>query len=246
MPDDGIVDVEKRTKEIDDILGDPTLFPVDFLNWLKRYIEQSGITLPASAIIGGFKAGSGSVRNLAPGLILPFGGGSPPSGSLLCNGQSVARLTYPLLFAEIGTVWGSVDADTFNVPDLRGRAPYGEDTGLALGVTDGRAAAARGPTHHHAVSLSTNSTGSHSHGGSTGGAGGHSHTAFGTVTGGTAWGGGTGFTTTDTSTSGVGDHSHTIGSDGSHSHTVSGDTSGGGGQDTPGYAAVLYVITTGQ
>ena len=65
--DEPIVDVEKRTREVGQILGDPTLFPVEFLNWLKRYIEQSGITLPASSIIGGFKPGSGSVSNLAAG-----------------------------------------------------------------------------------------------------------------------------------------------------------------------------------
>ena len=46
--DEPIVDVEKRTKEVGQILGDPTLFPVEFLNWLKRYLEQSGMQLPAS------------------------------------------------------------------------------------------------------------------------------------------------------------------------------------------------------
>lgn len=250
--DEPIIDVERRTKEIGKILGDPTLFPVDFLNWLKRYIEQSGITLPASAIIGGFKPGAGSVRNLAPGLILPFGGGSPPSGALLCDGASYLRANYPLLFAEVGTTWGAVDGSTFNVPDLRGRALYGVDGALGLGNVDGRATGNRGPTHHHAAgTLGTNTTGSHSHGGGTGGAGGHDHSLGVTLANAinaadsamaipTTSGSGTFFT------SAVGDHSHGIGSDGSHSHTVSGNTSGGGGQDTPGYAVVLYVITTGQ
>lgn len=57
---------------------------------------------------------------LPSGVILPYGGVSAPIGFLLCNGQSYLRSAYPGLFAAIGTTYGSVDSNSFNVPDLRG------------------------------------------------------------------------------------------------------------------------------
>lgn len=254
--EDGIVDVEKRTKEIGKILNDPTLFPVEFLNWLKRYIEQSGITLPASSIIGGFKPGAGSVRNLAPGLILPFAGGSPPSGSLACDGQGYVRDDYPLLFAEIGTAYGAPSPTTFNVPDLRGRSPVGQGTHVdvdTIGESDGAVPAARTPKHSHGgntgnASPGTNSQGSHSHGGGTGNAGGHDHTvgAADAVTG--VQGPGAfsmAINTHSHDVGAVGDHAHSIGGDGGHSHTVNAHGHTIPGDGTP-YLVVAYVITTGQ
>jgi microcystin-dependent protein len=64
------------------------------------------------------------------GTLVPWAGGSTlvPSGWLLCNGQSVSRTTYAALFAVIGTVYGNVDANTFNVPNLLGRTIVGVDT----------------------------------------------------------------------------------------------------------------------
>lgn len=64
------------------------------------------------------------------GIPLPFAGteGSVPAGWLICAGQAVSRATYAALFAVIGTAFGSGDGSTtFNVPDLRGRAPFGKD-----------------------------------------------------------------------------------------------------------------------
>lgn len=50
-----------------------------------------------------------------------------PNQWLLCYGQSVSRSTYAALFAVIGTTFGSVDLNSFNLPDLRGRLPLGKD-----------------------------------------------------------------------------------------------------------------------
>jgi microcystin-dependent protein len=149
--DEPIIDVDRQRQRVGQLLEDPTLFPVEFLSWLKRYIEQSGITLPASSIIGGFYAGAGSVGNLAPGIILPIGGATPPTGSVICDGTSYPRATYPKLFAEIDVVWGSVDAASFNVPDLRGRSLYGAGGALVLGAVDAAALVDRGPVHRHTV-----------------------------------------------------------------------------------------------
>lgn len=62
------------------------------------------------------------------GVILPYGGTSPPVGWLLCFGQSVSRTTYSALFLVLGTTYGSVDSNTFTIPDFRGRVPVGLDS----------------------------------------------------------------------------------------------------------------------
>ena len=43
------------------------------------------------------------------------------NGWLLCDGRSLPRETYQDLFNLIGTSFGSIDADSFNLPDYRGR-----------------------------------------------------------------------------------------------------------------------------
>lgn len=60
-----------------------------------------------------------------PGAILPYGGAAAPEGYLLCDGASYARGDYPLLYPIILDKFGSVDANSFNVPDLRERFPMG-------------------------------------------------------------------------------------------------------------------------
>ena len=67
------------------------------------------------------------------GMIQMFAGSTAPSGWLLCQGQAVSRTTYAKLYSVIGTKWGSGDGSTtFNLPDLRGRAPIGAGTGTGL------------------------------------------------------------------------------------------------------------------
>ena len=62
------------------------------------------------------------------GMLVPYAGGSAPSGWLLCYGQAVSRTTYAALFSAIGTVYGGGDGSTtFNLPDLRGRVIAGQD-----------------------------------------------------------------------------------------------------------------------
>lgn len=44
-----------------------------------------------------------------------------PSNFKKCNGVSLSRTTYASLFSVIGTKYGSIDIDSFNVPQLDGR-----------------------------------------------------------------------------------------------------------------------------
>ena len=63
------------------------------------------------------------------GIIYPYGGDSAavPYGYLLCDGAAVSRTTYAALFAVVGTAYGEGDgSNTFNLPDLRARMPFGE------------------------------------------------------------------------------------------------------------------------
>lgn len=67
------------------------------------------------------------------GVIQMFAGPTPPAGWLLCDGSAVSRADYATLFAAIGETWGAGDGSTtFNLPDLRGRAPIGAGTGSGL------------------------------------------------------------------------------------------------------------------
>lgn len=62
------------------------------------------------------------------GVVLPFAGSSLPTGFQWPNGQAVSRVTFAALFTALGTTYGAGDgSNTFNLPDLRGRAPFGKD-----------------------------------------------------------------------------------------------------------------------
>lgn len=127
------------------------------------------------------------------GSVVPFAGGSAPTGWLLAFGQAISRSTYSSLFAVISTTYGTGDGSTtFNLPDLRGRVAAGIDN---MGGTDaGRLSAANSlgtavgsetitltsaqsgvPAHSHANTLTNNAVTSgghsadHSHTFSTGG-----------------------------------------------------------------------------
>ncbi len=98
------------------------------------------------------------------GTIQLYGGAAAPSGWLTCDGSAVSRTTYAALFTAVGTTFGSGDGiNTFNIPDLRGRAPIGSGTGSGLtprtlGATDGT------ETHTHSTPSGTSgSESSHTH-----------------------------------------------------------------------------------
>jgi len=69
-------------------------------------------------------------QSLCPvGTILPFAGDNAPAGWLLCNGASISRSTYATLYSVVANRFGSVDGNSFNVPDFRGRFLRGRDGG---------------------------------------------------------------------------------------------------------------------
>jgi microcystin-dependent protein len=63
------------------------------------------------------------------GMMVAYGGAVAPTGWLLCQGQSLKRTDYPLLFAAIGTIYGSADGTHFNLPDGRANTLVGYKSG---------------------------------------------------------------------------------------------------------------------
>lgn len=62
------------------------------------------------------------------GSIVPYGSENAPTGWLVCDGLTVSRTTYAELFSAIGTTFGAGDGSTtFNLPNLKGRVPVGQD-----------------------------------------------------------------------------------------------------------------------
>lgn len=62
------------------------------------------------------------------GTIIAYGGTTPPTGYLYCDGTAVSRTQFSALFSAIGTNFGYGDGSTtFNLPDLRGRFLRGVD-----------------------------------------------------------------------------------------------------------------------
>jgi microcystin-dependent protein len=79
--------------------------------------------------------------SLPIGVILPYGGGTPPSDSFaLAVGQAISRSTYTGLFAIFGITYGAGDGNTtFNLPNLQQRVPVGVGGTYDLGETGGAA-----------------------------------------------------------------------------------------------------------
>lgn len=78
------------------------------------------------------------------GAVIPYPSATLPSGWLLCNGQALSSVSFPALYAAIGTTYGNGSGGinggagkNFNVPDLRGEFVRGLDSGR--GIDSGRA-----------------------------------------------------------------------------------------------------------
>ncbi len=59
------------------------------------------------------------------GSVVMFAGATEPDRYIPCDGRPLQRVDEPLLFAVIGTTWGSTSDNNFFVPNFNGRAPVG-------------------------------------------------------------------------------------------------------------------------
>jgi microcystin-dependent protein len=99
------------------------------------------------------------------GALLMYGGASAPTGYLICDGSAISRTTFAALFTAIGTTWGGGDGSTtFNIPDLRQRFPLGKaaaGTGAVLAEVGGTIDHVHtGPSHTHGVTVTRDGWGS--------------------------------------------------------------------------------------
>lgn len=99
--------------------------------------------------------GNTVVQTTPVGVIEAFAGVNAPAGWLFCDGSAISRVQYPELFSALSTTYGSGDGSTtFNIPDLRGRMPFGKGTHVdvaTLGNNEGSSLANRRPKHQHTV-----------------------------------------------------------------------------------------------
>lgn len=90
-----------------------------------QYSDNLAEVLEAAHNDDGTPSPAGIHYSMPAGALLPYAGAAAPTGFLLCDGSSKLRATYTDLFTAIGTVFGAADGTHFNVPDLRGRLPFG-------------------------------------------------------------------------------------------------------------------------
>jgi microcystin-dependent protein len=190
-------------------------------------------TLPATDPVTDNQAVRKSyVDNLMPaGVITQYGGATAPTGWVLCQGQSLSRTNplYSRLYTAIGVVYGAVDINNFNVPNLQGRIPVGLDStqtefdalaevgGAKTHVLD----TTQIPSHNHTQNSHNHTQDAHNHTQNahnhvvymnSNGAGGHSHTYMSTSV---LRGSGSNSTITSIAgstdnTSYIGDHVHSV------------------------------------
>lgn len=66
------------------------------------------------------------------GTIIPYASAQPPNEDILeCNGDVYLRADYPTLYEKLDAEF-IIDADSFKVPDLRGRTVIGAGAGIGL------------------------------------------------------------------------------------------------------------------
>lgn len=88
------------------------------------------------------------------GEIRMFGGNFPPLGWAFCDGRSLSISQYSALYSLIGTTYGGDGQTNFLVPDLRGRVPVHQGSGVVPGQQAGVESVTLGvpqmPGHSHA------------------------------------------------------------------------------------------------
>jgi len=214
-------------------------------------------TIAGNTSIGGNLTVTGSSTICPIGTILMWTKGTPPTGYLLCNGQSLSTTGYSNLYSVIGYTFGGA-VGNFNVPNYQNYMPIGAGNSYSLGNTGGSSTTALAignmPNHNHTLgSVSASSSFSN---GATSSAGSHQHTVYG-YTNGVGGGGDSQYSLlTNSNSSPAPNNNKSNGTDvqGSHSHSVTGSvsTSISGSTDSSGsgssfstispYLAIYFII----
>lgn len=109
-----------------------TPFLIKRYNWIDRNTPGDTITDVEWDTISSYVDGLlYEAKNPMIGMIFPFVTESPPPNVLPCDGATYNREDFPDLYAILDSVF-IIDADTFKVPDLRGRTIIGVGDGSGL------------------------------------------------------------------------------------------------------------------
>jgi microcystin-dependent protein len=80
----------------------------------------------------------GQVQAIVPiGTVVLFGGDTPPTGWLRCDGTILPKTLYPQLAEILGYRFGGNESSTFGLPRLVGRFPLGAGGGHTAGMSGG-------------------------------------------------------------------------------------------------------------
>lgn len=138
-------------RQIGDLLRDVTL--------PERWEKRGDVTID-DAVNAGTLMYLGFVPMI--GQVVPYVTADPPDNSLVCDGSVYQRVDYPDLYAKLASVF-IVDADSFVVPDLRGKTIIGMNTSYPMGSAGGETAhqltAGEMPEHTHSDLGHTHTTG---------------------------------------------------------------------------------------
>lgn len=139
-----------------------TAADVTVLSTAEAFATSAASTAQAAAI-------AVANANVPSGVMLDYGGLSAPAGFLLCDGSAVSRTTFATLFGVVSTRYGIGDGSTtFNLPDSRGRTPFGAGTIGSVTISVGTGAGSNvamlshthtGPSHQHGSSALSIGTG---------------------------------------------------------------------------------------
>lgn len=112
------------------------------------------------------------------GVIMQYSANTAPENYLFCDGSSLLRTDYPDLFNLIGTMYGSVDTNHFNLPDIQERVPIGKSANSPYNVLNNKGGEANHiltvselashthtqNEHNHTQNEHTHTQNSHTHG----------------------------------------------------------------------------------
>ncbi|KAG5191345.1 hypothetical protein JKP88DRAFT_251677 [Tribonema minus] len=166
---------------------------------------------------------------------------------LKCDGRSLSRVAFPVLFAMLGNTFGAASTSTtFKLPDARGRVIASVSGDHAVGGSSGAETHALSvseiPSHSHVATI--DSAGSHTHSANSAGSHTHSHNATSSTQGIVVSDGANTMVGSDSENpsgtelnlggarpltiDSAGSHTHSLDASGAHAHTASIASEGGG------------------
>ena len=123
----------------------------------KTAISLASVTVAPSttAITAAQISGLSRAFSRGVGIVELYGGSVEPPWGLFCDGRAVSRTVYRDLFSVCGVLWGSGNGSTtFNLPNFKGRTPFGVDGADTLFNTVGKTGGSKNTVvvaHSHTI-----------------------------------------------------------------------------------------------